>query len=101
MLIPEVAEAPSIRNIRNRKSQNMEKKPIRTADRTVLHTHPEVMEAGNATTVGTIAHIAAVRKITGNFAVKEGDQIEWEAELKGTITVTRAMIDAAAEQLIR
>ena len=67
----------------------------------MLHTHPEVMEAGNATTVGTIAHIAAVRKIAGNFAVREGDQVEWEAELKGSITVTRAMLDAAAEQLIR
>jgi hypothetical protein len=82
-------------------SQKMEKKPIRHADRTLLNTHPQVMEVGNATTVGTVAHLAAVKQIAGNFAVKEGDQIEWKAELEGLITVTRSMLDAATEELIR
>jgi hypothetical protein len=79
----------------------MEQKPIRYADQTWLTIHPQVEEVGNGTTVGTVAFMATVRQIAGNFAVKEGDQVEWNAELKGRITVTRRMLDAATEQMLQ
>jgi len=82
----------------------MEKEPIRHADQTWLNTHPQVQEVGHNTTVATIARLTAVARISLDHpigAVKEGDQIEWKAELKGRITVDRAMLDAAAEQLLR
>ena len=82
----------------------MEMKPIRSADQTWLNTHPQVQEVGNATTVGTVAHVAAVKQIALNLpigALKEGDQIEWKAELNGRITVDRSMLDAAIEERLR
>ncbi len=80
----------------------MEEKPIRFADQTWLDTHPQVRDIGNATTVGTVAHLAAVKQIARDFpGVKEGDQIEWKAELRGRITVDRSMIDAAIEERLR
>lgn len=79
----------------------MDEKPIRHVDRTLLNTHARVEEVGNKTTVETIAFIAAVRKIAGDFEVKEGDQVEWKAELTGHITVTRSMLSAATEQLLQ
>jgi hypothetical protein len=61
-----------------------------------------VMEVGNGTTVGTVAQMAAVRQIADDFTtVKEGDQIEWKAELKGRITVDRSMLNAAMELHLR
>ena len=84
------------------KGQNMEKKPIRHADRTLLNLHPQVMDAGDATTVKTIAFMAAVKQVARQFPnVKEGDQIDWTAELNGRTTVTRYLLDAAAEQLLQ
>jgi hypothetical protein len=80
----------------------MEEKPMRFADQTWLDTHPQVMDVGDATTVGTIAHLAAVKQIARDFpAVKEGDQIEWKAGLRGRITVDRSMLDAAIEERLR
>jgi hypothetical protein len=80
----------------------MEEKPIKFADQTWLTAGSEVMEAGDATSVGTIAHIAAIKQIARDIqVVKEGDQIEWKAELKGRITVDRSMLNAAIEQHLR
>lgn len=95
-----MTEAPRISN--TSKSQKMEKKPIRTADRALLNTHPQVQEVGNATTVGTVAHMVAIKAIARKLpAVKEGDQIEWKAELRGLITVARSMLDGAREEFLR
>lgn len=82
----------------------MEQKPIRHADQIVLNTHPEHTIIGDNTTVGTIAHRAAIHQIALNTSigdVKEGDQFEWKAELTGRITVTRSMLDAVTEQYLR
>ncbi len=77
---------------------------MKFADQISLTISPEVMTIGPATEAKTIAFMAAVRKIAFNHRpgeIKEGDQIEWEAVLKGRITVDKRMIDAAVEQLLR
>lgn len=80
-----------------------DQKEVKFADSISSNIDGAIETLGSATTVGTLARIATVQKIT-NYDVtkrKPGEQIEWRIILEGRTTLDQRMISDAVEGLMR